>query len=174
MDAFIGSILPMAFSFAPVNWMSCEGQLLPISSYQALFALIGTMYGGNGTTNFQLPDLRGRIIKGQGTGPGLPHYNVGQKGGTENVTLTVQNLPAHNHAITVNANGNSSTSNDPTNNYFGGNGPLVYETTKDGTVMNTGAITATNTGNGVPFGILNPYLAMYYNICVQGYFPSRN
>jgi microcystin-dependent protein len=173
MDSpFLGSIVPMAFTFAPRGWMSCEGQILSIAQYSALFSLLGTNYGGNGTSTFGLPDLRGRVIKGQGTGPGLATYITGQKGGTESVSIAINNMPAHSHVVTVTTNGLSGNLNDPSNNYFGA--ANIYETSQDGTKMNAGAVTAGNTGNNIPVGILTPYLAMYYNIATQGIFPSRN
>jgi len=171
----MGSIMPMAFSFAPYGWMSCEGQLLPISQYSAVFALLGTMYGGNGQTTFQLPDLRGRMIIGQGTGPGLPTYDVGEMGGAPQVTLLISQMPMHTHAIVAKANGLSSNSNDPNGNYFGGGTVANYDTAQDNSsVLNPQCITAGVAGGSQPVGIMNPYVAMYYNICMQGIFPTRN
>jgi len=175
MEAYVGSIMPMAFNFAPQGWMSCEGQTLAIAQYSAVFALLGTMYGGNGTSTFALPDLRGRMIIGQGTGPGLPSYVVGQKAGLPNVTLTTQQMPSHTHTIVAKANGLSSNSNDPNGNYFGGGTVTNYDTTQDGSsVLNPQCITAAAAGSSLPVAIMNPYVAMYYNICINGIFPSRN
>src|SRR5271165_2310374 len=98
-EPFISQIEAFPFTFAPKGWAFCAGQLLPISQYQALFALIGTYYGGNGTTNFALPDLRGRVANAFGRGPGLSPYNLGQTGGEETHTLTVAETPTHNHPI---------------------------------------------------------------------------
>lgn len=98
-DPFIGTIGIFGFNFAPRGWAQCNGQLLPISQYNALFALIGTYYGGDGRTTFALPDLRGRVAINQGQGPGLSPYQMGQKGGVEQVPVTIQNLPAHTHNI---------------------------------------------------------------------------
>src|SRR5689334_6035302 len=103
MDAFIGTILMFAGNFAPQNWAFCDGALLAIAQYAALFSILGTTYGGNGTTNFALPDLRGRVplhVGGQQPGPGLSVYVLGEKTGVENVTLTMPQMPAHNHALT--------------------------------------------------------------------------
>lgn len=100
MDPFIGEIRIFTGNFAPTGWFLCQGQLLPISSYQALFAIIGTFYGGNGTSNFQLPNLQGRFPVGVGMAPSGQIYNIGQIGGVEQVTLTINNLPIHSHLAT--------------------------------------------------------------------------
>src|SRR5438067_3503009 len=92
-----------AGNFAPKNWAFCAGQILPIAQNTALFSLIGTTFGGNGQTTFALPDLRGRYPIGAGQGPGLANYDLGQVGGTENITLTIGNMPAHSHTVKPNA-----------------------------------------------------------------------
>jgi microcystin-dependent protein len=99
-EPFIGMIILVGFNFAPRGWAVCNGQLLPISQNTALFSLLGTTYGGNGQTTFALPDLRGRVPNGMGQGPGLSNYTIGQVGGVEGVTLTVNQMPAHTHVIT--------------------------------------------------------------------------
>ncbi len=96
-DPFIGQIQTFGFNFAPRGWARCDGQLLPISSNSALFSLLGTTYGGDGRTTFGLPDLRGRAALHQGQGPGLSNRNLGQRAGAENTTLTVNQMPSHNH-----------------------------------------------------------------------------
>ena len=107
-EDFIGTIDMVGFGFAPRDWATCDGQLLAISSYSALFSLLGTTYGGDGRTTFQLPDLRGRVPIGRGSGPGLSNYNWGQSGGTETVTLSTQQIPSHNHSFAVNTAGGTS------------------------------------------------------------------
>jgi microcystin-dependent protein len=174
MEPLLGTVLPMAFAFAPIGWMSCEGQILAIQQNTALFALLGTNYGGNGTSTFALPDLRGRAIVGQGAMPGGSFYSVGEMGGYTNVTLTNNQMPMHTHAITVNANVFTSDNNDPTGNYFGGGGGNNFTTTAPDTQMNTGCMTEAAAGGNQPINILNPYLCTYYNIATQGIFPSRN
>jgi microcystin-dependent protein len=99
MDPFLGQIQPFAFGITPKGWAACNGQLLPINQNQALFSLLGTTYGGNGQTTFALPDLRGRVSAGQGAGPGLTPAAIGQQMGTETVTLTSNQMPAHSHSI---------------------------------------------------------------------------
>lgn len=174
MTGIMGAMMPVAFNFAPRAWMSCEGQLLAINSNTALFSLLGTTYGGDGRTTFGLPDMRGRIAVGQGTGPGLQPIQLGQKAGVMNVSLNVLQLPSHTHAVTTKANAFSATSSDPSNNYFGGSGPNIYDPATDNTLMNPACISAAIAGNGIPVNIQNPYVGMYYLICIQGIFPSRN
>lgn len=164
----------MAINYAPLGWMSCEGQLLSIATYSALFALIGTDYGGDGTNTFALPDLRGRAIIGQGQGPGQPFFPVGAAQGNISTTLTAANLPPHTHQINVHTNSFASSTNNPAGAFFGGGSNAIYDTTTDGTTMNMQSITAAPTGSNQPVNIQNPYLAMYYNICVEGIFPARN
>ncbi|HEX8956622.1 MAG TPA: tail fiber protein [Burkholderiaceae bacterium] len=110
MEVYIASIIPFGFNFAPSGWQMCAGQTVGISQYQAVFALIGTFYGGNGTSNFQLPDLRGRVPISMGQGLGLPTYVIGENGGAYQESLTLQNLPQHNHPATFTPSGGGSVS----------------------------------------------------------------
>ena len=98
MEGYLAQIMFMALNFTPRNWAPCDGRLISIASNTALFSLLGTTYGGNGTTTFALPDLRGRVPVGQGSGPGLSPYSLGQMGGVETVTLTTTQIPSHTHA----------------------------------------------------------------------------
>ena len=109
MDPFVGQIIPVAFNFAPVGWQLCDGSLLPISENQALFALLGTTYGGNGTTDFAVPDLRGRAPLDAGTGAGLPNYVQGQNGGAESVVLTANQVGAHSHNLVASMQNGTAT-----------------------------------------------------------------
>src|SRR5215475_4971153 len=102
-EPFLGQIMLVPYNFAPRGWAFCNGQLLSISQNTALFSLLGTTYGGNGQTTFALPDLRGRVPLSSGQGPGLSNYNLGQSGGQETVTLTGNQMPAHQHAINANS-----------------------------------------------------------------------
>jgi microcystin-dependent protein len=109
MDSpFIGQIQAFGFNFAPRGWMTCAGQAISISQNTALFSLLGTTYGGNGQTTFQLPDLQGRVAVGQGNGPGLSAYVIGQKAGSENTQLSIANMPAHTHLATFTSGGGGS------------------------------------------------------------------
>ena len=172
MDPLLASILIFAGNFAPKGWAFCNGQLLAINQNQALFALLGTTYGGNGQTTFALPDLRGRVPIHFGQGPGLSNYDLGQAGGAENTTLTVNNLPAHNHPLHATSEGGSTSA--PAGAYLGNTGALDREYNISGTsvTMNAGAIGAT--GASQPFSNVQPYLAINFIIALQGIFPSRN
>ena len=172
MDPILGSILLFAGNFEPLGWAFCNGQLLSIAQDTALFSLLGTTYGGDGQTNFALPDLRGRVPIHFGQGPGLSNYDLGQSGGAENTTLTLNNLPPHNHSL--NAVSEAGSTSAPAGAYLGNTGALDKEYNTTGTVvtMNAGAIGAT--GQSQPFDNLPPYLAINYVIALQGIFPSRN
>jgi len=174
-EAFIGEIKMFAGNFAPRGWALCDGQLLAIAQNQALFSILGTTYGGDGRTTFALPDLRGRVAIHPGNGPGLSSYNLGQKGGSETTTLTVNNLPPHNHSVSVSnpVNDDEATSDDPTGKYPAVSGENMYtETTNaEGAVPN---VTVSNTGGGQSFNKIPPYATVNYIICLQGIFPSRN
>ncbi len=179
MDSFVGSIFSFGFNFPPDGWAQCNGQLLPIAEYQALFTLIGTTYGGDGQTTFGLPNLQGRVPIGTGTGPGLPGYVIGQNGGSENVTLLASNLPVHTHPV-LSASLQVSTVNgesgDPTNNYFGvsnSSAGSVYNATGGNPMASDNGVTG-STGSGIPFSILNPFLTVNYCISLFGIFPQRN
>lgn len=165
---YIGEIKMVAFNFAPNGWAKCEGQLLPISQNQALFALLGTTYGGNGTTNFALPDLRGRVPVGTGQGPGLTPRAIGETGGSENNTLVTSNLPPHNHAIL--AETGLGTTSVPTGAFLANTGSVdrEYATTNNTTMGSTGV-----TGSAAPVNNMQPYLSVTYIIALQGIFPTQ-
>jgi microcystin-dependent protein len=169
-EPFLGEIRLFPFNFAPRGWAFCAGQTLPIAQNTALFALIGTFYGGDGIHTFVLPDLRGRVAVSAGQGPGLSPYNVGQAGGTENVTLNVNQMPAHTH--TVAANDAAATATRPAGGVPARTAASAYAAAPDGTLMSSAMIGAA--GGGQPVPILEPYLALNYCIALQGIFPSRN
>ncbi|HEV3057078.1 MAG TPA: tail fiber protein [Vicinamibacterales bacterium] len=187
---FLGMIIIVPYNFAPLGWAFCAGQLLPIAQNTALFSLLGTTYGGDGVQTFALPDLRGRVPVGAGQGPGLSNYSLGQTAGSENVSLTVNEMPAHTHPIALNnlaatANARNAAGNSQTPV---GNLPAVeaagvtatYSNAPANAVMAPGAISVTGTatagaiGGGVPVSILSPYQTFNYCIALQGIFPSRN
>lgn len=182
MDVFIGTIQPFGFNFAPRGWQTCSGQSIPISQNSALFSLIGTTYGGNGTTNFNLPDLRGRVAVGQGQGPGLSNYVIGEATGTEEVTLTTQQLPAHNHmllASTIAATDTTPASGDLLGAPNGEDGNLAPVTVKMYSPAGAGVVSLSptsigQTGNSLPISILQPLLTINYSIAMVGIFPSRS
>jgi microcystin-dependent protein len=174
-NPFIAEIRMFAGNFAPRNWATCDAQLLPIAQNTALFSLLGTQYGGNGQTNFQLPDLRNRSPISQGTGPGLTPRNVGDSGGVENVTLILSQIPAHAH-------GGLQASDDLDDVQLQANPTTYYTQTasvKPVYNANTPTIpmsanTMTQTGGGQPHNNRQPYLGILFIIALQGVFPARN
>lgn len=191
-EPFLGEIKMFGGNFAPRGFAFCWGQLVGIAQNAALFSLLGTTYGGNGQSTFGLPDLRGRSPVGFGQGPGLANVNLGEIAGSANTTLTINNLPAHSHAVTgtasvaVPAITTEGTSTSPSNT-------SVLATTVDNAagaeVMVYGAGPGTTTlapfnatvsgstgvvGNNFPFDNHSPYLGVNFIIALEGVFPSRN
>lgn len=170
-DCFLGEIKMFAGNFAPRNYAMADGQLIKISDNAALFSILGTTYGGDGRTNFALPDLRGRMPIGAGQGPGQPRYALGQRGGASATTLTVNQLPPHSH--TVNARSEPGDTNAPTGALPANDGTdRVYGTGGASTQMNSAMIG--NTGGGALVPTMSPYLAITPIICIAGIYPSRN
>jgi microcystin-dependent protein len=171
MTPFVGQIQAFGFNFAPRGWAKCDGQLLAISQYNALFSLLGTMYGGDGRTTFALPDYRGRTAVGIGTGPGLSNINQGAKGGSENANLTVNNLPAHNHDVKIGVNTNPGSEPAPT----GVLANLADAYAEDPSAnQNLGGVTQQNVGGSQAFNIRSPFLGIEVCIALEGVYPSRN
>lgn len=166
-NPFLGEIRIFGFNFAPRGWAFCSGQLLPIAQNTALFSLLGTTYGGNGQTNFALPDLRGRVPLSMGQGPGLSNYTEGEVAGSETVTLIATQMPTHSHI--VNANNGAATTTRPSNSYPA---PSGFSATSDGTTENPGVIASA--GGSQPHENRQPYLALNFCIAMEGIFPSRN
>lgn len=177
MDEYIGMIKIFAGNFAPRGWALCDGQLLPISQYSAVYAILGAMYGGDGITTFALPDLRGRAPIGVGQGPGLSIYAIGQVGGVEGVTLTTTQIPSHSHTLNVN-NGKAGVAVPTTSNSIAapvdinGDAANGFSQTAPNTQMSPASIGAT--GGNDSHENRAPYLALNYVICLQGLFPQRN
>lgn len=181
-EPFIGEIKILAFNFAPRGYMTCQGQTLSIAQNTALFSLIGTYYGGNGQTTFQLPDLQGRMPVGQGQGAGLPSYVMGQKSGTPSTTLLISNIPAHNHpaagiAVSLPVSTGGSDTSSPQGAYLADTGTEMFSSVPTAG-KNYGPATVSGTtgisGSSLPFSIMNPYLTINYSIATEGIFPSRN
>src|SRR5215210_3169898 len=161
---YVGEIRMFAGNFAPAGWMFCEGQLLPISENETLFQLIGTTYGGDGESTFALPDLRGRIPIHQGNG-----FILAETGGVEEVTLTVNQIPAHSHAFVASTAGATSTS--PTNQLIAQSGQrAVY--TEDATTTNLAPTAISAVGGSQPHTNFQPYLCVDFIISLFGIFPS--
>jgi len=175
MNQFLAQIQPYAFNFAPKGWALCSAQIMSIQTNAALFSLLGTTYGGNGTTTFGLPDLRGRVALGQGQGPGLSNYVPGQIGGNQSVTMLQSNMPQHNHLFNV-SNATSTTPLPAGNTLAQGGvlGTTAYNLygASAGATMAAGMINPV--GSSIPFSIMQPGLAVSYCIALTGIFPSRN
>ena len=178
MEGTMAVITSWAADFAPKNWAYCSGQLLSISQNSALFSLLGTVYGGDGRTTFGLPDLRGRLPVGTGQLQGGNNYSLGEVAGSPSITLSINNLPAHEHNgplnMTLQANATDGGTGEPGGNYPGmlANG---YNTSPDIT-MAAPAYSAVIgvAGASIPYNSQSPYLAVNYVICMYGIFPSRS
>jgi microcystin-dependent protein len=170
---YLGQISLFSFNFAPRGWAMCNGQLLPIVQNQALFAILGTTYGGNGTNTFQLPNLQSRTPIGYGTGVGLTPNSLGQTGGEENHTLLLTEMPSHMHPVQATSVG--PTSGTPAaNSIFATPAKVpVYRSAGSATTqMNTASIA--NAGGSQPHTNIQPYLTINFCIALNGVFPSRN
>jgi microcystin-dependent protein len=185
---YLSEIKLFAFNFPPKGWALCQGQLLPINQNQALFALLGTTYGGNGQTTFALPDLRGRAGMSMGQAGGLQNYPLGQQAGSETVTLTSVQLPAHTHVI----NASQVTATLPCRNGVAnqrgpsGNVPAIEASgvtatyssappdASGGAAAIVPTLSAANVGGGQPHSNMQPYTALNYCIALQGIFPSQS
>lgn len=183
MDAFIGEIRAFGFNFNPQDWLPCNGQLLPIQQYTALFSLLGTNFGGNGTTNFALPNLQGNVVVGTGTAATSTVYNVGETGGETAVTLISTEIPYHTHTVSGATAAPSTYVQAPApTNYLsnvasskgGVLGPgraYVPVTTSPVTAM--GPLAIAPTGSSVAHSNMMPYQAINYCICTNGEWPQR-
>ena len=180
-EPFIGEISLFAGNFAPRGWALCDGQLLAISQHAALFSILGTTYGGDGRTNFALPDLRGRSPVHAGDGAGLSDVRLGERGGAETSQLTVAELPAHAHEVRPKCHDDVGEERSPNGNYpsqvnprrHGQWGPELRAYDANGAEL-MGPTTSSMTGDGQPFTNRSPYLGLNYIIALTGLFPSRN
>jgi len=189
MEGYMSEIRLFGGTFAPRGYMLCQGQTLSIAEYTAMFALVGTIYGGDGQSTFNLPDLRGRTPVGTGAGPGIWTIDEGDVGGTESITLTSATMPVHNHVVVINsitasaapkALSTAGGGDSPNQQYFssftdGYNTPAnATQNMTTQAVSATAQITLSGTGGGTPFANRSPYLGINFIICVEGIFPSRN
>jgi microcystin-dependent protein len=161
---FLSEIRIVSFNFAPKGWALCNGQVLPINQNQALFALLGTTYGGDGRTTFALPDLRGRIPLHEGNS-----FNLGQRGGESAHTLNIQELPAHTHV--ANANTALADQGSPLNNFWAAQDNPAYASSANTTMA---AAAVSTVGGSQPHENRSPFLALMFIIALQGIFPSRS
>jgi microcystin-dependent protein len=163
-EPFLSEIRIFSFNFPPKGWAFCNGQFLPINQNQALFALLGTTFGGNGQTTFALPDLRGRVPIHMGDG-----HTLGEAAGTTSVTVNLQQLPTHLHGLqAINANANT---NEATNGFLAQSSNLYHSPT---TLTTLHPASVTSVGGNQPHNNMMPYLALNFCIALQGIFPSRN
>jgi microcystin-dependent protein len=170
MDPFVAEIRIFPFNFAPKGWAWCDGQLLPLSQNTALFSLLGTTYGGNGKSNFALPDLQGRAPMHPGQGPGLSLHDLGETGGSETVSLLESEIPSHSHSVV--ASQGDGTERTPAGQLLaGGVGISAYQTPGGLTQLNDNALAPA--GGDQPHNNLQPYLTFYFCIALQGVFPPR-
>lgn len=202
MEGTIGEVRIFAGDFAPRSWVFCQGQLLSLSTNQAVYAILGTLYGGDGRTTFGVPDLRSRTVVGVGAGTNLSVYTPGQKIGVETVTLTANQIPAHTHIATVTPGTGSGTgdatfyANPGLGSQVNGQGAFISEDGSQqlssyiasGTLsaLDSRSVQVTNVnipnpsigllpaGAGAGHNNIMPSIALNYIICIQGYFPSRN
>ncbi len=178
MEGTLATIMMFAGNFAPRNWAFCAGQTISIASNTALFSLLGTTYGGNGTTNFMLPNLQGRTPIGNGQGNGLSNYDLGQMGGTQTETLTTATMPAHTHAagaLTIDLSTSGATTTQANGNILASPVADTYASAGTTPVVQSGHLSAQVgvTGNSQPFSVIQPFLGMNFVICQAGIFPSR-
>jgi len=180
MEPYIGEIRMFAGDYAPRGWALCDGRLLSVNHYHTLFSIIQTYYGGDGMSNFAVPDLRGRAAIQPGQGPGLSNYQLGQRGGAESVTITQQQMPAHSHSLMA----TNAASNQP---LPAGNAIATYidqstqlpdilfnDLSDQATTINAmNARSIGTTGGSQPLGIMQPYLAINYIIALEGIYPPR-
>ena len=168
-DPFVAEIRIFPFNFAPKGWAWCDGQLLPLSQNTALFSLLGTTYGGNGKSNFALPDLQGRTPIHPGQGPGLSLHDLGESGGSETVSLLESEMPAHSH--TLRGSNERVEVNSPSGATLAVATAVVYSSENSSSVMHSQVISPS--GGDFPHNNMMPYLTYYFCIALQGVFPPR-
>jgi len=175
MEPFIGEIRMMGFDFPPQGWARCDGQLLSIAQNTALFALLGTTYGGNGQTTFALPDLRGRFPTHQGQGPGLPPRTIGELSGSTSVTILATQMPQHVHQVVPPASSGQATQTAPSGAVLAaGLGSKEARYANETGDVSMAAFNSGIAGGSQPLSIINPYTTINFCIALEGIFPSRN
>jgi microcystin-dependent protein len=172
-DPFVAEIRIFPFNFPPRGWAWCDGQLLPLSQNTALFSLLGTTYGGNGKSNFALPDLQGRAPMHPGQGPGLSLHDLGETGGSETVTLLESEIPAHSHALMATNEDGTQGSLTQGITIATSVGGALYQTTVNANLAPMNPNSLPPAGGDQPHNNMQPYLTYYFNIALQGVFPPR-
>lgn len=173
MDATLGQIIPWPVERIPIDFLPCDGRLLGVRQYTALFSIIGTKFGGDGQNTFALPDLRGRVVVGSGQQPGGTDFAVGASGGAETVALTLSQMPAHGHFVYANGNSGAPSASTGVNNLFGtpASSVKMYNAEAANTVLNRSSVTTT--GAGTAHENMQPFQVVNYIICTMGLYPDR-
>lgn len=169
-DPFVAEIRIFPFNFAPKGWAWCDGQLMPLSQNTALFSLLGTTYGGNGKSNFALPDLQGRAPMHPGQGPGLSLHDLGETGGSETVSLLESEIPSHSHGLR--ADEDDATFFNPSGMFLGAGNQMYISASPTVNAQLDGNALAP-AGGDQPHNNMQPYLTFYFCIALQGVFPPR-
>jgi len=173
-DPFVAEIRIFPFNFAPKGWAFCNGQLLPLSQNTALFSLLGTTYGGDGKSTFALPNMQGNAPMHPGQGPGLSLHDLGELGGTENVTLLVSEMPSHSHLVNDHAADSADTPAPGPNFVIAKSaGGTAYQSTTNTNLTNFNPLMLSVSGGGLPHNNMQPFLTLNFCIAMQGNFPAR-
>lgn len=171
-NPFVAEVRIVGFNFPPTGWAYCDGQLMPISQNTALFSLLGTYYGGDGKVTFALPNIQGSAVIGQGQGPGLSDYVLGQQSGSEAVTLLQSEMPIHNHQVAYNVGLSTLGTGAPTTTFAKASGGNAYKTGTPNVALDPQTLSIS--GSSLPHNNMMPYLTLNYIIALQGVFPARN
>lgn len=172
-DPFVAEIRIFPFNFAPKGWAFCNGQLMPLSQNTALFSLLGTTYGGDGKSNFALPDLQGRTPMHPGQGPGLSLRDLGEQSGSETVTLLESEIPVHSHSMAAATDPAEAPSPSPNRTPARPRGGAAYQTDSSSNLVEMAPQTLAVTGSDAPHNNMQPYLTFYFCIALTGVFPPR-
>jgi microcystin-dependent protein len=173
-DPFLGEIRVFGFNFPPTGWAQCNGQLLPITQNTALFTLLGTTYGGNGSTTFGLPDLQGSVAMQHGQGPGLSLYDLGESGGSDTVSLEASEIPAHTHVVRGQTNTGNLQEPASARSLARSGGGTIYTSNVSSNLVPMAPQTLTPAGSSLPHDNVAPVLVMNFCIAIQGIFPPRD
>jgi microcystin-dependent protein len=172
-DPFVAEIRIFPFNFPPKGWAWCDGQLMPLSQNTALFSLLGTTYGGDGKSNFALPDLQGRAPIHPGQGPGLSLHDLGEEGGSETMTLLESEIPSHSHTMMASIQPGEDAAPNPGEALARSVGASLYQTTVNANLVQLSPSAFTPAGGDQPHNNMMPYLTFYFCIALQGVFPPR-